>query len=613
MSYSPTLKEKNIDSQSFVQLYDSIDSKQAQVLLDEYNKYITPYKNYCKHCEKFYEGKYDKCPSDNNHLMYKSSRKYEECTRCNMLTDIYTPSTKVCRWCNSYYFKINDDEDDSSEDEELTYEILQQKKSDEKIRFQSLNDSIRHLKSRYASPFRMRVHLLQKDYKYINDGTAGTKMQKSAINNSITVDTLKSIQLYDDCVKRHQDEKKLRKCDIFDENSFIELSMRILKEKKAELKELKQNKNNEYPLFMKKIDVEASTEFIIMGDIHCDLESFVTILIDLKEKKIIDNDFRILHHEFKKYKIIFLGDMVDYGFYGMEVLSLVFMLKSRNYKDVFILNGNHEDVAFHDCYNGRCKEFGYEKKVKIKNPKTKLLIDQLLNTLPCVMFIRYKSDPEQKYFQLCHGGIDHFVSNLQLFLHDSTKNVINISYKNKMYIYPDNEEYMYSGFKWSDFTNFIDTYARSSRGGNLYTFGYDMTEKYLRNVGLHSIISGHQDQTSFGALLNTHQKTSEHFVLHDYVRMKNASVPLYELYNLKRNSHFDLKPNVDFLACVTSTAISAKNIERNIENEYQTTTKKGMFTITSTEINENENYYLSKHSIPSPTYLSLSFDNKHQN
>ena len=49
-------------------------------------------------------------------------------------------------------------------------------------------------------------------------------------------------------------------------------------------------------------------------------------------------------------------------------------------------------------------------------------------------------------------------------------------------------------------------------GGNLYTFGYDMTEKYLRNVGLHSIISGHQDQTSFGALLNTHQKTSEHFV-----------------------------------------------------------------------------------------------------
>ena len=55
-------REKNIDSQSFVQLYDSIDSKQAQVLLDEYNKYITPYKNYCKHCEKFYEGKYDKCP-----------------------------------------------------------------------------------------------------------------------------------------------------------------------------------------------------------------------------------------------------------------------------------------------------------------------------------------------------------------------------------------------------------------------------------------------------------------------------------------------------------------------------------------------------------------------
>ena len=113
-----------------------------------------------------------------------------------------------------------------------------QKKDSERIKFQSLNDSIRHLKSRYASPFRMRVHLLQKDYKYINDETE-TKIQKSAINNRITVDTLKSIQLYDDCVKRNQDEKKLRKCDIFDENSFIELSTQIVKEKKGRVNRIK--------------------------------------------------------------------------------------------------------------------------------------------------------------------------------------------------------------------------------------------------------------------------------------------------------------------------------------------------------------------------------------
>ena len=107
--YSYLKAERNIDSESFIQLYDSIDSKQEQVLLDEYNKYITPYKNYCKHCEKFYDEKYSKCPSDNSHLIYKSSRKYEECTRCNMLTDIYTSKTKVCRWCNSHYFKVNED------------------------------------------------------------------------------------------------------------------------------------------------------------------------------------------------------------------------------------------------------------------------------------------------------------------------------------------------------------------------------------------------------------------------------------------------------------------------------------------------------------------------
>ena len=38
------------------------------------------------------------------------------------------------------------------------------------------------------------------------------------------------------------------------------------------------------------------------------------------------------------------------------------------------------------------------RKSKIKTRKLKILIDQLLNTLPCVMFIRYESDPEQKVF-----------------------------------------------------------------------------------------------------------------------------------------------------------------------------------------------------------------------
>ena len=60
-----------------------------------------------------------------------------------------------------------------------------------------------------------------------------------------------------------------------------------------------------------------------------------------------------------------------------------------------------------------------------------------------------------------------FVSNLQLFLHDSTKMLSTFHTRIKC-IYPDNEEYMYSGFKWSDFTNFIDTYARSSRREFVY-------------------------------------------------------------------------------------------------------------------------------------------------
>lgn len=575
-----------------IDIFKLLDGKKKKIVISEYNKYITKYKNYCTDCNSFYNNSYVKCPINTVHLIHNSEQKYETCTECGMDTDIFL-NTKKCRWCHSEYTKQTDSYDlDSNIDEEKMREL----ELKEKNRFILLKSKIDKLYTRLTNPFVLTVNLLNKNsqVKYLEKKVN----HKTLLNKNIKIDELKSIVLYKDCVNRIQDEIILQKCALFHENDMYDILKDICSKKSNELKGLKQ-KEETYPLFMKKIDIPSSCELIVIGDIHCDLQSFITILLNLKNKNIIDNNFNIVNGSIKKYKFIFLGDMVDYGFYGLEILFLIFMLKKNNYDDVFIINGNHEDVGLHGCTSSRCGDFGYEKKIKLKNKNTYSLINRVLNTLPCVLFIRFDKDKEQKYFQFCHGGIDGYVTNLFDFLHNSSKNknIMNVSYPNLEFIYPGTAEYLYSGFKWTDFNNNIKEYSESSRGKGLLMVGYKYTERYLQRMKIHSIISGHQDTTAFSVLLNNEQKRSEHFILDDYVQMQNNVQHLYELYNLNNNITYELIPGVDFLTCVTSTAISAKNIKRNIHN-IQFNEQK----------NEEINYYLSEDTIPKPIYLHLRYN-----
>jgi len=87
------------------------------------------------------------------------------------------------------------------------------------------------------------------------------------------------------------------------------------------------------------IDDPSLKQAFVFGDIHASLHSLLRNLLRLKEKEIIDNQFKLRPRCF----MFFLGDYVDRGRYSNEVLYLVMKLKLANPDKVFLMSGNHEE------------------------------------------------------------------------------------------------------------------------------------------------------------------------------------------------------------------------------------------------------------------------------
>jgi Calcineurin-like phosphoesterase len=85
---------------------------------------------------------------------------------------------------------------------------------------------------------------------------------------------------------------------------------------------------------------------MIVGDIHGDLQA-LNFILGRREEVDCKN-------------ILFLGDYVNRGLQGTEVLSRLFQLKIEDPEHVFLLRGNHESVEM-NFYDGFYKEIGSDK------------------------------------------------------------------------------------------------------------------------------------------------------------------------------------------------------------------------------------------------------------
>ena len=162
---------------------------------------------------------------------------------------------------------------------------------------------------------------------------------------------------------------------------------------------------------------------------------------------------------------LFLGDYVDRGKNGLEVIVLLLAYKVKYPENFFLLRGNHECPSINRIYGfyDECK-----RRYSIKLWKQ---FQELFNALPLAALV------EAKIFCI-HGGLSPDMESP-----DDLKRVA------RPVDVPDTG--LLCDTLWSDPDKDISGWAENDRGVS-YTFGADVVERFLERNELDLIVRAHQ-------------------------------------------------------------------------------------------------------------------------
>tara|TARA_B100001094_G_scaffold197782_1_gene191908 strand:- start:2489 stop:3916 length:1428 start_codon:yes stop_codon:yes gene_type:complete len=102
--------------------------------------------------------------------------------------------------------------------------------------------------------------------------------------------------------------------------------------------------------------VDDNSEIIVIGDIHNGIIALHSICKDLNAKDFFVDFSRNFKLNNNKY-IVFTGDFIDRGPYGLEVLLYIILLFNNNPNNVMLIAGNHEQ-------KGTYKKYGFEEEME---------------------------------------------------------------------------------------------------------------------------------------------------------------------------------------------------------------------------------------------------------
>ncbi len=208
------------------------------------------------------------------------------------------------------------------------------------------------------------------------------------------------------------------------------------------------------------IKLEPVGEAVVVGDLHGDLESLVTIL---KSSGFTEKMARS-----KDATLVFLGDYGDRGAYSAEVYYTVLKLKLAFPEQVILLRGNHEGpedlmASPHDL--PMQFQFRFQKDWTNAYAKTQELWGCLHNAVLV----------EERYLMV-HGGLSPKIQSTQ-------------DLAQAHMTHPQNE-YL-EDLLWSDPDDNVEDVYPSPRGaGNL--FGRTVTKKVLARLNAKILIRGHE-------------------------------------------------------------------------------------------------------------------------
>ena len=231
----------------------------------------------------------------------------------------------------------------------------------------------------------------------------------------------------------------------------------------------------EDPSFVQKLHVEKGKKVIVIGDVHSSLQSVVQIIDNLVFAGILSDDLRIS----PGYIVIFLGDLLDRGGLGLDIIHLVFRMKVLNFDRLFYINGNHEDSSVFSRYG-----FGDELKLQLPNEDDQNTVNNVLTHLPSAIFAFFEETGT--WIQLNHGGIEP-TYNPKVFMESD------YDFEFFDFDFTEGKGLEKGGLRWNDFNGNLKGVKRSSRGGDVVEYGMIPTDRYLAENNLQGILRGHQD------------------------------------------------------------------------------------------------------------------------
>ena len=162
---------------------------------------------------------------------------------------------------------------------------------------------------------------------------------------------------------------------------------------------------------------------------------------------------------------LFMGDYVDRGYYSVETVTLLVALKVRYKERITILRGNHESRQITQVYG-----FYDECLRKYGNANVWKYLTDLFDYLPLTAVV------ENKIFCL-HGGLSPSLETLDQI--KALDRVMEVPHEGPM-----------CDLLWSD-PDDRQGWGISPRGAG-YTFGQDISEKFIQDNGLATIARAHQ-------------------------------------------------------------------------------------------------------------------------
>jgi len=252
---------------------------------------------------------------------------------------------------------------------------------------------------------------------------------------------------------------------------------------------------------------DINQKYIIFGDFHGSFHTFLRHLFRFRLMGMF-NENCILHDN---YHLIFLGDVIDRGSFGYEILILIFILKVLNPNNIHINRGNHEELETNE-------EYGFLEELDKKMP------DMMINDVSLHIFLNnimlyqhsallIKNPTNEKFSYLAHGGLPLSSTIDSVVLLERFKNVYPES--NNIILVDDITIKTANSIRWSDFygKNKSVKQTRSLIGTNIL----DET-----NDKIDIIIRGHEDGSYNTKLI---KKNSEKFT--NINTLPAYNIPIY--------------------------------------------------------------------------------------